>query len=189
MNKYDNRNNTTNNNRKKEVVTYTDYNIFNGKVKVVGEGPEPRIMFRDEAIELAKSRGMNLVQVAYNKSDFPHSICKILDYSKFKYEQKKREKEAKKRQKANIAEVKEIKFSIRIDDGDKHTKVNKVKELLAEGDKVKLSIKLLRREMDRMDFARDTMRSILVELEGSAEMDTPPELVGNVMSCIVRGKK
>lgn len=190
MNKYNNNNNNNTNagSQKKESVTYTDYAIFNGKVRVVESGKPPVVMERDDAIDLAKSRGMNLVQIAYNKNDFPHSVCKIMDYSKFKYEQKKKEKEAKKRQKASIVEVKEIKFSIRIDDGDKMTKIHKIKELLADGDKVKLTIRLMKREMDRLDFARDTMKSVLSELNDIAELDQNPTFIGNQLSCVIRKK-
>ena len=89
MNKYEN-------NRpkqpKKEYKTYTDYEIFQGKIRLVEDGQQPRIIERDAAIEIAKSQGKNLVQIAYNKNDFPHAVCKIIDYGKFKYEQQKREK-------------------------------------------------------------------------------------------------
>lgn len=181
--------NNNKNNPKREVV-YTDYNIFNGKVRLVGEGGQPIIIDRDDAIDIAKSRGMNLVQIAYNKQDNPRSICKIIDYSKFKYEQKKKEKESKKRQKAMVAEVKEIKFSIRIDEGDKETKINKIKEILDDGDKVKLTIHLLRRELaDHPEFAKETMRNILIELDDYAEMDVGPSFTGSNLSCVLKKKK
>ena len=185
-----NRNTTENRNtsNKRESVQYTDYNIFKGNVRLVGDG-KPVVMDRDEAIELAKSRGMNLVQIAYNKNDNPRSVCKIMDYSKFRYEQKKKEKDEKRRQREAMAEIKEIKFSIRIDDGDKKTKVEKIKEILSEGGKVKLTVKLLRREMDKMEFAKYTIKSVLAELEGIAELDQPPVFSGNTLSCTIRGKK
>lgn len=65
--------------------TYTDYEIFQGKIRLIEDG-RMSVMERDEAIAKAKSAGMNLVQVAYNKNDFPKAVCKILDYSKFKYD-------------------------------------------------------------------------------------------------------
>lgn len=188
--KYENKTNgNRTNSDKKEVVTYTDYNIFNGKVRLIRNGQAPLILDRDEAIDMAKSQGMNLVQIAYNKNDNPHSICKIMDYSKFKYDQKKKDKEAKRKQKAAIADTKEIKFSIRIEDGDKKTKLQKIKEILDGGDKVKITINLLRREMERSDYAKMTMREILVALENCAEMDVAPTFVGNLLSCVLRKKK
>jgi len=182
------RNERNGSSRRREPVTYTDYSIFRGNVLVVGDG-KPRVMDRDEAIELAKSMGMNLVQIAYHKNENPRSVCKIMDYSKFRYEQKKREKEEKRRRRESAEDVKEIKFSIRIDDGDKRTKISKVKEILADGDKVKLSIRLLRREMQRPEMAKDTMMGILAELEGLAELDQPPVFAGNTLSCTVRRRK
>ena len=184
-----NNNDRKNDNRKREAVTYTDYNIFKGDVRVVGEGEKPVVMDRDEAIELAKSRGMNLVQIAYNKADTPRSVCRIMDYSKFKYEQKKREKEARRRQKESICEVKEIKFSIRIDDGDRNVKLKKVRELLEDGDKVKLTIRLLRREMSHVDLALETMNGILGELADIAEVDQRTNFEGNILSYTIKRKK
>lgn len=174
--------------KSREPVTYTDYNIFRGNVRLVGEGQSPIIIDRDEAIEMAKSRGMNLVQIAYNKNENPRSVCRIMDYSKFKYEQKKREKESKRRQREAMTEVKEIKFSIRIDDGDKNTKIHKVRELLSEGDKVRLTIRLLRREISKTDFAKVVMDQIISELSDVAEIDQPSSLCGSNFSCIIRKK-
>lgn len=182
-------NNKNENSQKREPVTYTDYNIFRGNVRLVGEGSAPIVIDRDAAIEIAKERGMNLVQIAYNKNENPRSICKIMDYSKFKYEQKKREKENKRRQREAMAEVKEIKFSIRIEDGDMHTKMNKVRELLSEGDKVRLTIRLMKREMSRIDYAKETMNNILRNISDCAEIDQSPVLSGNNFSCTIRSKK
>ena len=184
-----NQNNKNGNSQKREAVTYTDYNIFRGNVRLVGEGSQPIVIDRDDAIEMAKERGMNLVQIAYDKNSNPRSTCKIMDYSKFKYEQKKREKENKKRQREAMVEVKEIKFSIRIDDGDMHTKLNKVRELLSDGDKVKLTIRLSRREMSRTDLAKETLDHILSELSDCSEIDQSPVLAGNNFSCTIRRKK
>ena len=174
--------------RKSEPVTYTDYNIFGGKVRLVGESGGPIVIDRDEAIEIAKKRRTNLVQIAYNKGNSPKSVCKIMDYSKFKYEQKKKEKEAKKKQREMASEIKEIKFSIRIDDGDKNTKLHKIREILDDGDKVKITIKLLRREMERPEFAKNTMLDILSCLDDVAELDQSPSFVGNIISCVIRKK-
>lgn len=177
------------NGQRRESVTYTDYNIFRGPVRLVGEGQRPLVLDRDDAIAMAKERGMNLVQIAYDKNSQPRSTCRIMDYSKFRYEQKKREKEAKRRQRETQVELKEIKFSIRIDDGDLRTKLSKVEEFLADGDKVKLTIRLLRREMLHQDLARDTMDRILAELSAAAELDQTPSFTGNMFSCTVRRKK
>ena len=173
---------------KRESRTYTDYNIFAGNIRLVLEGKPPVVMDRDRAIAMAKERGMNLVQIAYNRNDNPRSVCKIMDYSKFKYEQKKKDKEARKKQREALSEIKEIKFSIRIDDGDKDVKISKIREILSEGDKVRITIWLLRREMGKRELAKNVMKSILDEFTGFAELDQNPSFVGNTLSCTIRRK-
>lgn len=181
---------TKNENRKdKKKPVYLDYNIFQGKVKLVQENGKTVVIERDSAIDMAKSQGKNLMQVGYNKSEFPHSICKIVDYGKFLYDQKKKEKErAKKAREAN-AEAKEIYFSIRIDSGDFNTKVAHVKKFLEEGEKVNVCVKLLRREMNLLGMAKDMMYQILSNLNDIAEMDSNPSFSGGIMSCVLRRKK
>lgn len=144
---------------------------------------------RDEAIELAKSRGMDLVQIAYNKNDFPHAVTKILDYSKHIYEQKKREKLARKQARANEVDVKEVCFSIRIDEGDMKTKVAHIREFLESGDKVKVIVKLLKREMHLKSFATDMMKVVLSKISDIAELDAAPAAVSNMLTCVVRKKR
>ena len=115
--------------QKKECRLFKNYEIFQGKVRLIEDGKAPIVVERDEAISIAKSKGLDLVQVAYNKADFPHSICKMLDYNKFIYQQKQKEKQAKKAARANEVDVKEIDFSIRIDDHDADVKINKIKQI------------------------------------------------------------
>lgn len=191
MNKYNiNSNNTqhmTNTNNHKEVKVYTDYDIFKGKVRLVQDGKAPIVIERDDAIELAKNENKNLVQIAYNKNDFPHAICKIIDYGKFKYEQQKKEKEAKKAAKAAQSTIKEICFSIRIDDNDFNVKVNHIKTFLSEHNtKVKITIKLSRREMNLLGMAKDMMRKILSQLDNLAELDSNPSFNSGILCCVVR---
>lgn len=176
-------------NGKQEHKLFRNYEIFQGKIRLVEEGKAPIVMERDDAIDIAHSRGLDLVQIAYNKNDFPRAICKIIDYSKHVYEQKKREKMAKKQARANEVAVKEIDFSIRIDTGDMETKIRQIKKFLEDGDKVKIVVKLLRREMRVKDLAMSTMKEILAKLEGLAELDSTPSAAGNILSCVIRAKK
>lgn len=176
-------------NTKRDIKTFKDYDIFYGKVRLVREGKAPEIIDRDEAISIARAEGKNLVQIAYNKNDFPRAVCKIIDYGKFLYEQKQREKDARKKARANEADVKEVCFSIRIDDGDFSTKVNHIKEFLKAGDKVKILVKLLRREMNMKDYAKNMMKRVMEELTGLAEIDQPPSATGNLLICVVRKVK
>lgn len=186
MQEQDNRSKSSNRYEKK---VFKDYEIFAGKVRLVRDGQQPIVIDRDEAIELAKAEGKNLVQIAYNKNDFPRAICKAIDYGKFLYEQKQKEKLAKKKARENEADIKEVCFSIRIDDGDFMTKVNHIKQFLGEGDKVKLIVKLLRREMNLKNFAMDMMKKVISNLEGLAEMDQAPSGAGNLLMCTLRPVK
>lgn len=161
-----------------------DYAIKSGKIRVV-DGDQTRIMSKDDAISEAKSQGKNLVQISFNPAMYPGSICKILDYSKFKYEQKKKQKEQNKKLRASRADLKELSFTIRIDDGDKQTKIKHAKEFLEEGDNVKLSVFMSKREMAKLDFAKNLLAEILKEFNGIAKIDKAPSLDGRNWSCII----
>lgn len=175
------------NKNKKEKKTFTNYDIFPGKIQLVGEnGVE--IIERDEGISRAKAEGKTLVQVAYNKTTFPKSICKILDLGKLKYEQKKREKEQAKKNRIANSLAKEIFFSIRIDENDKNTKINHIREFISENNKVKIIVKLMRREMHLMNMGKDLMKEILNKLDDIAEMDGTPSINGGIISCTLKKK-
>jgi translation initiation factor IF-3 len=173
---------------KKERKVFTNYDIFPGKIQLVGENGAT-VIDRDEAIAIAKSEGKTLVQIAYNKNSFPKAVCKIQDLGKLKYEQKKKQKEQAKKMKLVNSLVKEVCFSIRIDTNDKNTKIKHIKEFLSEKNKVKINIKLMRREMHLVDMAKELMKSILNELNGIAELDSNPSFNNGIMSCTVRAIK
>lgn len=174
---------------RKQDTLFTDYNIRASKVRVINDDGSSAVMSRDDAISKAHAERKNLVQVSFNKNVFPSSVCKIIDYSKFKYEQKKKAKELAKKNKAAHADIKEISFTIRIDTNDKNIKVNHIKEFLADGSRVCVSVFLSKREMDRTEYAKDLIRDVLKELEGIAELDRPPSFEGRKMSCYVRPAK
>ncbi len=161
-----------------------DYAIKSSKVRLV-DGNQTRIMSKDDAIAEAKSQGKNLVQIAFNPAVYPGSICKILDYAKFKYDQKKKQKEQNKKIRASRADLKELSFSIRIDDGDRATKIKHAREFLEDGDNVKLSIFLSKREMEKVDFAKNLLNEILSQLNDIAKIEKQPALDGRNWSCIV----
>ena len=166
-----------------------DYAIKSYKVRVVNENGLTDIMSKDDAIAKAKALGKNLVQIAFNPSIFPGSICKIIDYAKFKYDEKKRQKEQAKRLRASKAELKEIKFTIRIDDNDRKIKIQHIKEFLENGDLVKITIFLAKREMSRIEYAKDIMKQILSQLDGIAKIEGNPTFEGRALSCTVKSTK
>lgn len=173
----------------KAPKNYTDYNIFPGKIRLITSDGQ-KIVDRDEAIEMAHSSGMNLVQVGYNKNDSPKAVCKILDYGKYMYELQKKEKEARRKSREANAEAKEVQFSIRIDSGDMNTKINKIRDFVAsDKEKVKISIRLTRREMSLKDMAVSQMKDIVSRVIDIADIDTNPSFVGNIISCTVKPKK
>ena len=161
-----------------------DYGIHSAKVRVIDDD-STRIMSRDDAIAEAKTKGMNLVQISFNPNVFPGSICKILDYAKFKYDQKKKQKEQNKKARASRVDLKELSFTIRIDEADKQTKIKHAKEFLENGNMVKLSVFLSKREMPRLDYAKSLLSSILKEIETVAKIEKAPMLEGRNWSCIV----
>ena len=164
----------------------TDYTIRSNRVRVINPNGSTDIMDRDEAIELAHSKNMNLVQIAYNPSIHPGSVCKIIDYSKFKYEEKKRKKEQQKKIRANKVDVKEINFTIRIDDNDRRIKINHAKEFIQDGNIVKLSVVLAKRELNRLDYAKQLMKEILNEFDGIAKLEGTPSFEGRFLSCTIK---
>ena len=117
-------------------VTYINEEIRNLEVRCVGEDGEVfGVMSRDEALKLADREGLDLVLIAPNANP---PVCKIMNYSKFRYQQEKKLKETKKKQK--IIEVKEIKLSAKIAQNDINYKVKHAKEFLSEGKHVRFRV-------------------------------------------------
>lgn len=163
-----------------------DYAIKPNKVRLVNADGTTEIIYKDDAIERAKSQHKNLVQVAFNPALFPGSICKIMDYAKFKYEEKKKQKEQQKKARAAKADLKEVKFTIRCDEGDKKVKINHIREFLEDGDLVKITIVLAKREMNRLDYAKELIKEVLSHFDGYAKIDGTPALEGRFMSCTLK---
>ncbi len=148
--------------------------IRDKELRVVAEdGEQLGIMSAKEAQALADSKGKDLVKIAPQAKP---PVVKIMDYSKFRYEQAKREKENRKKQK--IVETKEIRLSLNIDIGDFNTKVNQARKFLAKGDKVKVSIRLRGREMAHPELGETNMQRFADELFDDAVIDKKPKLEG-----------
>lgn len=180
----DNNNKTDNKNK-----VFTDYNIFPGKIRLVMEDGKAIEIDRDAAIDMAKCAGKNLVQIAYNKNSFPKVVCKIIDYGKYLYEQQKKEKYHKKIERANRAEVKEISFTIRIDENDLNIKIKHAREFLNHGDSVKIIVRLSRREMNMMEMAKDLMYNVCKKLEDISEIEVNPSTNNRIISCVLKKRK
>ena len=120
---------------------------------ISADGEQLGIMSASDALHIAETKGLDLVKIAPQAKP---PVCKIMDYSKFRYEQAKREKENRKNQKQ--VETKEIRLSVTIDVGDFNTKVNQAKKFLASGHKVKVSIRLKGRMMTHSDLGIENMK-------------------------------
>lgn len=152
---------------------------LNGEIKdkelriIAEDGEQLGIMSAKDAQKLADSQGKDLVKIAPQAKP---PVCKIMDYSKFRYEQAKREKENRKKQKT--VETKEIRLSLNIDIGDFNTKVNQARKFLSKGDKVKVSIRLRGREMAHPELGETNMQRFADELAEDAVVDKKPKLEG-----------
>jgi len=139
------------------------------ELRVLGDdGEQFGIISRDEALRIADNRGLDLVLVSPNAKP---PVAKIMDYGKYKYEQEKKKKEARKNQKT--IDVKEVKFSCKIADGDIAYKVKHAREFLEKGKHVKLRVFLRGREMANPEWGIDVLKRVWPMLEdvGNLEQD------------------
>lgn len=131
--------------------------IIGRQVRVIDEqGNQLGIMSPDDALRDAYERGLDLVEVAPNASP---TVCRIMDYGKYKYQQSKRLKESRKHQHTIV--VKEVKYRPKIDDHDFDYKTNHVREFLQEGNKVKVTITFRGREMAHPEFGQELLARII----------------------------
>lgn len=136
-----------------------------------------------EALRMARDQGLDLVEIA-PQSNPP--VCKILDYGKFKFEQEKKFKDNRKNQK--IVKIKEVRMQPKIDDHDLDFKSKHVKEFLAEGNKVKVTIRFRGRELAHTEIGEDVLKSVLARIEGTYNLERPPTMEGRFMSMILSPK-
>ena len=138
------------------------------------------ILLRKEALERAYDFDLDLVCVAPQATP---PVCKILDYGKYRFEQQKKAKEAKRNQK--VTEVKPLRLSPVIDKHDFDTKVKQSTKWLEEGNKVRIDMRFRGRMMTRQDVGKKVMGSFIAELSGIGNVDKQPVMEGNTMSCVI----
>ena len=131
----------------------------------------------EEALELAQSQGLDLVEVA---SDASPPVCKIMDYGKFKYKQSKKEKLTKKRQ--HVINIKEIRLRPKIEEHDFNFKVNHARNFLEKGNKVKATVLFRGRELSYKEFAHKLLHRVAEELDDIAKIEKEPEMEGRMMT-------
>jgi translation initiation factor IF-3 len=154
------------------------------EVRVIGaDGTQLGIMTSHEAIRLAQEQTLDLVEVN-PKADPP--VCKIMDFGKFKYEQKKMANVAKKNQ--TVVEIKEVKVRPKTDDHDIETKVRNIHRFLEEGNKAKITVRFRGREITHPEKGHEVLNEVLKGLEGLIVVEARPALEGKTMSMIIAPK-
>lgn len=159
--------------------------IRDKEVRVIGEeGGQLGIMPVKDAMRLAEEAGLDLVKIAPTAKP---PVCRIVDYGKYKYEQLRKEKEAKKKQR--IIEIKEIRLSPNIDTNDLNTKVNAARKFLTKGDRVKITLRFRGREMAHMNNSRHILDDIAESLSDIAVVEKAPKVEGRSMTMFLAQKK
>jgi len=159
--------------------------IRDKEVRVIGEaGQQLGIMSAREALALAEEAGLDLVKIAPTAQP---PVCRIVDYGKFKYEQLRKEKEAKKKQK--VTEVKEIRLSPNIDTNDLNTKMNAARKFLSKGDRVKVTLRFRGREMAHMNTSKHILDDFAQNLSDVAVMEKAPKVEGRSMTMFLTEKR
>jgi len=158
--------------------------IRDKELRVIGsDGAQLGIMSAAQANELAEEQGLDLVKISPNAVP---PVCKIMDYSKFCFDQKKREKEAKKNQ--HVVEIKEIRMSPSIDTNDFNTKVKSAQKFLKEGNRVKVSVRFRGREMAHTNLGEKLLMDFAEACTEVAAMEKNPKLEGRFMGMFLTPK-
>ena len=159
--------------------------IRDREVRLIGENGELiGIMSAKEAQKLADEAGLDLVKIAPTAKP---PVCKIVDYGKYRYEQARKEKEARKKQKT--IEIKEIRLSPNIDTNDLNTKVNNARKFLEKGDKVKVTLRFRGREMAHMNASKHILDDFAEALTEIAVVEKPAKVEGRSMTMVLAEKR
>lgn len=158
--------------------------IRDNEIRLIGStGEQLGIMSAAQAQRIADEQGLDLVKISPQATP---PVCKLMDYGKFRFEQGKREKEAKKNQ--HVVEIKEIRMSPGIDVGDFNTKLKNAQKFLADGNRVKVSVRFRGREMAHTDIGKDLLVRFAEQCAEVATLDKEPKLEGRSMSIFLSPK-
>ena len=171
----------------KEKDLFINEQIRAKEVMVIGpNGEQLGIKSKQDALTLAKYAGFDLVLMSEGANP---PVCKIMDYNRFKYEKKKKTKEAQKKQREAMVDTKEFRLSVTIDKHDFDTRVNNAKKALLKGDKVKASIRFKGRQIAHPELAKDVLKRFETALEEVAEVEIQPKMEGRSMFMQLTPKK
>ena len=158
--------------------------IRDSEIRLIGStGEQLGIMSAAQAQRIADEQGLDLVKISPQATP---PVCKLMDYGKFRFEQGKREKEAKKNQ--HVVEIKEIRMSPGIDVGDFNTKLKNAQKFLADGNRVKVSVRFRGRKMAHTDIGKDLLVRFAEQCAEVATLDKEPKLEGRSMSIFLSPK-
>ena len=158
--------------------------IRDKEIRVVGsDGSQLGILSPRDAMKLAAEQNLDLVKIAPQAVP---PVCRIMDYGKYRYEQAKREKEARKNQKT--VEVKEVRMSLNIDTHDFDTKANQAKKFLTGGDKVKVSVRFRGREMAHPEMGKTLLDRFIAACAEVGSIDKPPKMEGRSLAVFIAPK-
>ena len=151
------------------------------EIRLIGpDGQNVGVVKPERALELAEQVGLDLVEISPNATP---PVCKIMDFGKFKYEQQKREAEAKKKQKT--IEVKEVKFRPNTDSHDYDVKMRNVTRFLEAGDKVKVTLRFRGREMAHQNLGRDLLERVAEDVKTLGKVENMPKMEGRQMVMMI----
>ena len=159
--------------------------IRDKEVRLIGEnGEQLGIMSSKEAQKLAREAELDLVKIAPMAKP---PVCKIIDYGKYRYEQARKEKEAKKKQK--VIEIKEVRLSPNIEENDLNTKVSAARKFIQKGNKVKITLRFRGREMSHMNNSRHILEECAEKLSDIAVVDKPSKVEGRSLVMFLSEKR
>ena len=159
--------------------------IRDKELRLIGNGGDQLgIMSAEEALRIADEQGLDLVKISPQANP---PVCKLMDYGKYRFEQSKREKEARKNQ--HVVEIKEIRMSPGIDVGDFNVKLKNAQKFLADGDRVKVSVRFRGREMAHTDIGKKLLDRFAEQCAEVANVDKGAKREGRNMSMFLSPKK
>ena len=158
--------------------------ILDKEVRLIGDqGEQLGIMSAQEALKIAVEKELDLVKIAPGSNP---PVCKVMDYGKFRFEQAKKEKEAKKNQR--VIEIKEIRMSPGIGENDFNTKLKNGQKFMNDGDRVKVSVRFRGREMAHTEIGEQLLKDFAAKCADIATLDKNPKLEGRNMSMFLSPK-
>ena len=167
-----------------KVMHQLNEEINDREIRLIGEdGEQLGIMSSDEALNIADERGLDLVKISPQAVP---PVCKLMNYGKFRFEQSKREKEAKKNQ--HVVEIKEIRMSPGIDVGDFNTKLKNAQKVLADGNRVKVSVRFRGREMAHTEIGKTLLEKFAEQCAEVSTMEKSAKMEGRNMSIFLAPK-